>query len=205
LACAVFAAATYLATSQQDESASTGSSTRVHRLTAGDRWTLLRQPFADARELWALYRARGVTHLVWRGEASDGGTLQWATLTAELIAACSSERIVFGTFELAELCADAPPPSSPVRVLVRGHGLYEDGLYYAEDLRRRDSRADEIVSPRTEVDFGNTEQVEVALERSDVVVLGDDAELDRGSTAAFRKFGKIEAAEVLLRHTGAHP
>lgn len=167
---------------------------------------LFYQPIADARGLWELYRARGITHLVWKTDVQYSGTLQSSVLFAELVTACANERRRFGGFELMALCDEPPPSSSPLRVLVRKQAVYEDGLYYAEDLHafgRHSPTEREYVPPRTAVDFRKSDQIRTALRRSDVVLLGKSPGLpkpiDAELKAEFERFEALDTLEVWLR------
>ncbi len=167
---------------------------------------LFYQPLADARGLWTLYRARGITHLAWKTDVHYSGTLQSTVLFAELVAACGEERQRFGDFELMALCEQPPEPTSPVRVLVRKQKIYEDGLYDVEDLHafgRHSPREREHVPPRTRVDFRKATELDAALGSSDVVLLGPSPTLSRAADAELRRdfdrFEALDTVEVWLR------
>jgi hypothetical protein len=171
---------------------------------------LFYQPLEDAHDLWALYRERGITHLVWKTDVHYSGTLQSSVLFAELVTACAGERRRFGAYELMALCDEQPPRSSPLRVLVRKQTVYADGLYYVEDLHafgRHSPTEREHVPPRTAVDFRKADQVRTALRRSDVVLLGKSPGLpkaiDTELKAEFDRFEALDTLEVWLRKSTA--
>jgi hypothetical protein len=155
----------------------------------------------DARELWEMLRARGITHLLYPEGRRRPRRLNNVVLFAELAHRSGRNRRRAGDLVLLDLSAEPPPPMAPYLVLSRGNREFPDGLYRVEQLDvdiGNYKRFTPKPKPITRLTSGNVEQL---LRRADAVVHAASLpghasdELKR----AFVLFEKVERYSVYLR------
>ncbi|MBM4377033.1 MAG: hypothetical protein FJ095_18275 [Deltaproteobacteria bacterium] len=88
----------------------------------------------DARELWEVLHARGITHLLYPHGQRRPSRWNNTVLFGELFHRHGVGAKRFGGVALAAMPAEAPPSSAPYLVLTLGLSAYPDGLYRVEQL-----------------------------------------------------------------------
>jgi len=81
------------------------------------------------RDLVALYRSFGITHVVHERGAWPSFSKQEEVLFATLLARHATDTFQEGEYEVFALPAQLPPVEAPMRVLSLGWDGYEDGVY----------------------------------------------------------------------------
>lgn len=155
----------------------------------------------DARELWKLYRSRGVTHLLYPENRRQPRRWNNTILFAELVHRYGRTKGRFAGLVLVEMPDRAPPASAPYWVLSRGNRGYPDGLYRVEQLDVDDwnyKRSEPTPKPVTRLTRTNAPDL---LARADAIGLSrplpgiEDRELRR-EFVMFERFG---SSSVYLR------
>jgi hypothetical protein len=155
----------------------------------------------DARELWEMYRSRGVTHLLYPENQRRPRRLNNTVLFAELAHHYGNNRRRFGGLVLIEMPDRPPPPTAPYRVLVQGYRAYPDGLYNVEQLDVDDwnaRRSTPRPKPIARLTGANTRDL---LWRADAVVVSASP-MDGGWDNLRHNFAPVERfgrATIYLR------
>ena len=102
---------------------------------AGQQALIFVEGARGPRALYDIYRAAGVTHLLWIPGDRPAMTKHEEVLFAELTHRHVIGRRRFGIYETSALPASPPPPDRPYRVLALGLTGYEDGLYPVEAMK----------------------------------------------------------------------
>jgi hypothetical protein len=148
----------------------------------------------DSRELWELYRSRGVTHLLYPENQRQPRRWNNTLLFDDLAYRYGKNRRTFSNLVLVELPSKAPPPSAPFWVLSSGNRAYPDGLYRVEQLDvddwnyRRSAPKPEPATPLTRANVGALlrKAEAVAVDRS---LPGVGPEELRRDFVLFERFG----------------
>ncbi len=92
------------------------------------------EPLRSPRDLYEMYRSKGITHLLYPQGQRPPETLQAAVLFTDLATNHSGAPKRFGSLVLREMAPDPPPSTPSYRVLVDGMPGVIDGLYQPTDL-----------------------------------------------------------------------
>lgn len=161
------------------------------------------EPIHDARELWQLYRDRGITHLLWLPNVHYSGTIQSSVLFAMLVHGTRGEHGRIDAWRMMAL-PQSPPPAATAPLMVATHKLrfYPDGLYRLEDLKiygrmeGRDDAPAQHAEPQRSYDRDDDLAFADVVASADAVVLGKDAKPSaRTQRELDTKFVRVEALE----------
>jgi hypothetical protein len=126
----------------------------------------------DARELYELLRARGVTHLLYPEGKRQPARWNNTVLFAELFHRhARNERRLSGGLRLAEMPASAPEPAAPFLVLVDGISGYRDGVYKVEQLDIDEKRSRYFKPSPKPIEALKSDNAAELLETAQAVVL----------------------------------
>lgn len=157
------------------------------------------EPVDDARELWQLYRDRGITHLLYLPDVHYSGTIQSSVLFATLVKTRGLRIREFGKYDLVDM-PDAPPPADDeLLVVTRRLKFYGDGLYPVGELDvygRMQTRLDkhEKRRPTPRIDLAEEpKRNDEAFALADAVVVGGGVEVSAAEKKILREdFDKVE-------------
>jgi hypothetical protein len=151
----------------------------------------------DEHELWRLLHERGVTHLLYPEGRRPPVRLNNTVLFAELFEHHARNVKSIGGVNLGEMPPQAPPPSAPYLVLVKGLRSYPDGVYRVEQLDVDDRNPKGFSPPpKPERRFADREDV---LEGVRAVALGPGGRL--GSEAQSRLNSEFTQVERFKNYT----
>ena len=158
----------------------------------------------DARELYDVIKARGVTHLLYPHGQRMPERLNNVFLFNELFMHHAGKVRRFGSVRLAEMPPQPPPRSAPYLVLVAGVREYPDGIYKVEQLDV-DKRVPERFTPRPKPleRLSKTESAE-QLERISGMAIGRGKlpKADPDELAQFEAVERFKGVEIYLRRRG---
>lgn len=107
----------------------------VHRDVQWHQAYFYYAPLKTSQELWAYYREKGVTHLVWQPRVGHAGSLQSTILFSQLVKDAKAKPKAFGPWRLLALPEAPTDHDAPIRVAITGlQRTYPAGLYQVEDL-----------------------------------------------------------------------
>ncbi len=157
----------------------------------------------DENQLWRLLHDRGVTHLLYPDGRRPPVRLNNSVLFAELFQHNARNVKSFGGVVLGEMPLQAPPPSAPYLVLVRGLRSYPDGVYRVEQLDV-DDRNPKGVSPRPKPETSYEDSdAEGLLQEVRAVALGSSGRLGGGAqshlTSDFKQVERFKNYTLYLR------
>ncbi len=157
------------------------------------------EPIDDARELWQLYRDRGITHLLYLPDVHYSGTIQSSVLFATLVHEPDLSIRRFGKWELVEMPATPPGGDDELLVVTRRLKFYKDGLYPVDELDvygRMQTRLDkdERTKPQARIDLvDESDRATEAFTAADAVVVGGGHEVAAEEKAILKRdFDKVE-------------
>ncbi len=133
------------------------------------------EPLRSPRELYDLYKSRGVTHILFPRGTRPASAKQADVLIGDLIHHYGTNARRFGSLELVELPAEPPPEAPlPYLVLVSSIAGYPDGIYPVEKLDIQDRAPKHLrTKPRPEEPIPAAEADKVAaLDRVQAVLSG---------------------------------
>lgn len=160
------------------------------------------EPIHDARELWQLYRDRGITHLLWLPNVHYSGTIQSSVLFAMLVHGTRGQHERIDAWRMMALPTKAPRAAdAPLMVATNKLRFYDDGLYRLEDLHiygRMEGRdhAEQHAHAQRTYDRNDDAAFAEVVASADAVVLGKDAKPPtRTQHELDTKFVRVEALE----------
>ena len=102
---------------------------------AGQQGLFSYEPLRSPRDVHAMWRAQGLTHLL-HLPSRESPSRQEDVLFHDYLVHYTTIHKRFGGYEIVDIPGEAPPPPSrPYRVLVVGLNGYKDGLYPVEALK----------------------------------------------------------------------
>jgi hypothetical protein len=140
------------------------------------------------RELCALYRSFGVTHVVHERGAWPAFSKQEEVLFASLLARYAVDVFREGEYEVFTLPAALPPVEPAFRVLSLGYGVYPDGIYPVEAMNILEPLQDRLhrtAAPAQAVRAENAASPEV-IDQVDAVIVGAGKTLPAALDATLR-------------------
>ena len=172
----------------------------IQRTTLGDlpgfQGLISYRGVKSARELVALYRSLGITHIMHQRGGWPTFTKQEEAVFSVFLARYATQKFRAGEFEVIELPAELPPVEHSYRVLSLQVSGYETGVYPVEAMNTVDAlpeRLREIQKPVLPLDLNSADQP-LVLENVDVVFVGPSANLPRQLKAALsRTFELIQS------------
>jgi hypothetical protein len=147
---------------------------------AGQQGLFSYEPLKSPRDVHAMWRAAGITHLL-HLPSRESPSRQEDVLFHDYLVHYTTKNKRFGGYEIVDIPAEAPPPPSrPYRVLVVGLTGYKDGLYPVEALNTYEAVPKHLLrwaAPMTPL----TKDVALAstlVDGAEAVLLGAKPDLD---------------------------